>query len=251
MDEALYEEMFRVESGHWWFQAKHRIVSALLDRYVAGHVDPSANHRPQVADLGCGCGMLIYRLRDRYDVLGLDGSPQAASLAARRGLTIKVGQLPGPTPLSGDHFDAVLLLDVLEHLDDDAGTIQEAIRLLKSGGVLIASVPAHQWLWTGRDELHHHRRRYSKQQFLHLIDQTHLHLLALTYINSILFPIAVVERLLRKLRPTSGLGDLDIPPAPLNWLMRESFAVERHLIGRLPLPPGLSLLAVARKKILD
>ena len=220
MDEHLYQEMFRVEAEHWWFQAKHRIVASLLERYL-----PRGQRRLRLADLGCGCGMLLARLQDKYDAVGLDGSPQAAYFAEQRGLRIEVGQLPGPTPLAAGQFDAATLLDVLEHLDDDQGTIDEAARLLVPGGVLIATVPAHQWLWTRRDQLHHHRRRYSKRQFRRLVDRPPFECLALSYINSILFPLALAERLYRKWRPCQGraicrfrLGlSMACSASPLQW----------------------------------
>ncbi|MBX3423711.1 MAG: class I SAM-dependent methyltransferase [Pirellulaceae bacterium] len=243
MDEALYNEMFRVEGQHWWFRAKHQIVACLLSRYL----DPSIRHAA-VADLGCGCGMMVAKLQDKYAVVGLDGSEQAARLARRRGLNILVGELPGPTPLEDAAFDAVLLLDVLEHLDDDSGTVHEAKRILKPGGILIATVPAHAWLWTRRDELHHHRRRYSFGQFKRLVSQPGFETLLVSYLNGLLFPLAVAERLYRKLRPVDDAGDLKIPPTPINETMRACFAVERHLLGRCPLPMGLSLAGVVRKQ---
>ena len=59
-----------------------------------------------------------------------------------------------------------------------------------------------------------------------------------------LFPVAVAERLASKAMGKDG-GDLELPPAPLNTALKRTFAAERHLVGRIPLPPGLSLFAVA------
>ena len=64
------------------------------------------------------------------------------------------------------------------------------------------------------------------------------------YFNSLLFPVAIAERFASKVRGKDN-GDVKLPPAPLNTALEKVFAAERHLIARLPLPPGLSLFAVA------
>ena len=64
------------------------------------------------------------------------------------------------------------------------------------------------------------------------------------YFNSLLCPLAVAERTVSKLRGKDD-GDVSLPPGALNRTLEAVFASERHLVGRLPLPPGLSLFAVA------
>src|SRR4051794_20202793 len=147
MREELYEEMFRMEQEHWWFVAKHRIVLHLLRKFVR---PPAGGGKARVADLGCGCGMMLRRLIDRcgaeYDAVGMEGAPAAVEFCRQRGVRVEVGELPSNVTMEAGAFDAVLLLDVLEHLDDDAGAVGAAARLLKRGGVMIVTVPAYQWL---------------------------------------------------------------------------------------------------------
>ena len=106
------------------------------------------------------------------------------------------------------------------------------------------TVPAHQWMWSAHDVVNHHKRRYSKRALRRLIEGSPLKLDKIGYFNSLLFPVAVAERMASKLRGKDD-ADLKLPPAPLNAALEKAFAAERHLIGRLPLPPGLSLFAVA------
>src|SRR5262245_48165974 len=127
MDRALYAEMFAVEQTHWWFRAKHRIVRDLLGRYLPRPDDGAFRASPvRIADLGCGCGGMLAALAQEYDVTGLDASPEAAAFSAQRGIPVRLGFLPDQVPLPKDAFDAALLLDVLEHLDDDAGSVAAA-----------------------------------------------------------------------------------------------------------------------------
>ena len=106
------------------------------------------------------------------------------------------------------------------------------------------TVPAHQWMWSAHDVVNHHKRRYSKQALKALVDASPLKLRAIGYFNSLLFPVAVAERMASKVRGKDE-ADLKLPPTPLNAALEQAFKAERHLIGRVPLPPGLSLFAVA------
>jgi hypothetical protein len=99
-------------------------------------------------------------------------------------------------------------------------------------------------MWSAHDVVNHHKRRYSKRALRELIDSSPLKLERIGYFNSLLFPLAVAERAASKLRGKED-ADVKLPAAPLNAALEGIFACERYLVGRLPLPPGLSLFAVA------
>lgn len=240
MNDEVYEEMYRVESRHWWFRAKHTIVRSLLRRYAPGHA--------RVVDLGCGCGYLLSQLQGEYDAVGLDGSAQAVAFSERRGVRVSPGALPDDVPFADASADVVLFLDVLEHLRDDAACFDRAARLLRPGGIAICTVPAYPWLWTRRDEYHQHFRRYTRRAFAALMNRGPMRSAFVSYMNALLFPAALGERALRKVMPLKqNEGDLRVPFAPINALMREAYAAERVLLGRVPIPFGLSLVSVSRK----
>jgi SAM-dependent methyltransferase len=244
MRDELYEEMFEMEQRHWWFAAKHRIVADLLKRMLPKREE---GERAKVADLGCGCGMLLYKLKDRYDVVGVDGAQKAIEFCALRGVPVKLGRFPEEIPLEREAFDAVLLLDVLEHLERDVQTAQAAAKLLKPGGILMCSVPAYQWLWSPRDEHHQHFRRYGRKRFVELMEATGLKVEMVSFFNTWLFPVAAAGRLAAKLRRSDQMKDLRVPPQPVNATLSTMFGSERHLLGRVSLPFGLSLIGVGRK----
>jgi len=60
MREELYAEIYAMEQGHWWFAARHRIVLHLLQQYLP----PERGNRQKVADLSCGCGMMLQQLSE-------------------------------------------------------------------------------------------------------------------------------------------------------------------------------------------
>ena len=99
-------------------------------------------------------------------------------------------------------------------------------------------------MWSPHDVVNHHKRRYTKRALRRLIESSPLELHKIGYFNSLLFPLAVADRMSSKLFRKDD-ADMKLPPAPLNAALEHAFASERHLIARLPLPPGLSLFAVA------
>jgi SAM-dependent methyltransferase len=182
----------------------------------------------------------------RVDALELD--EQARSIAeGRLGRTVMSAPLPELAGVPDRHYDLIGAFDVIEHIENDRSAVASIARKLKPGGKFVMTVPAHQWMWSAHDEVNHHKRRYSKRALKRLIEGSPLRLDGIGYFNSLLFPVAVAERLSSKLRGKDN-ADLTLPPAPLNSALERAFAAERHLIGRVPLPPGLSLYAVASVK---
>jgi SAM-dependent methyltransferase len=265
MDARLYDELWTTEQRHWWFQARRHIVWSLAERYLGTGVrgleteeesptpspqSPAPSPRLRICELGCGTGGNLAAVADRHDVVGIECSPLAIEYARRRlGDRVQRGTLPGEIPLSGEFFDVVLLTDVLEHIEDDFASAQAALHLVRPGGLVIATVPAYQWLYSPRDAHHHHFRRYSKRGFRALWPACDGRILLLSHYNTFLFPPAAVARLATKLLPRrDAAGDLAIPPAALNFLLARVMQSEANLLGRVPLPFGLSLVAVVRKR---
>lgn len=245
MDSDLYDQLWRVEQEHWWFRARRHIVWSLVERYVAG--DP--HRRLQVCDIGCGTGGNLFALTERHDVTGVEHSPQALEYARRRlGDRVRAGSLPDGIDLPSEAFDVVLMTDVLEHIEDDAGSAATALRLVRPGGIVVATVPANPWLYSQFDARLHHFRRYNKSQYRVLWTLPQAKIELLSHYNALLFPPAAVVRLASKLLPgRDATHDLDVPPRALNAVLTPVMKSEAALLGRVPLPFGLSLIAVIRK----
>lgn len=241
MERELYQEMYEQETAHWWFRARRTILLDIIERYRP------ARARPRFLDLGSGTGAMMEVLARLGDTVGMDFAQDAVEYAAGRGAgTVIQGAIPDDTARIEGRFDCVLMSDLLEHLDDDLAALQSALPLLADGGVLVITVPAYQWLYAPRDAYHHHRRRYSRRGLKRLIQQAGYRIELLSYYNTILFAPAAAARLVSRLRGKEPGPDLSVPPARLNRLAERVFASERRLLGRVPLPFGLSLIAVAR-----
>ena len=239
MERRIYDRMAEVADVHWWYVARRRILAELIRREVR----PPANAR--ILEIGCGTGHNLGMLGRFGTVDGLEVDDEARALTEKRqGKAILSAPLPGLAGVRRRAYDLIAALDVVEHVDDDAAALAAIAERLRPGGKLIMTVPAHQWMWSAHDTANHHKRRYSKRALKALIDASPLKLEKIRYFNSLLFPLAIAARGVGKL---TGREDSDdkLPPKPVNALFEKIFELERYAVGRLPLPPGLSLFAIA------
>jgi SAM-dependent methyltransferase len=239
MERVIYDQMAQLDDKHWWYRARRKVLEALIER----HAKPPANAR--ILEVGCGTGHNLPMLERFGTVDAIEVDDAARVLAEKRlGRAISPAPLPELNGIERASYDLIGAFDVIEHIADDHAAIAALAACLKPGGKLVIAVPAHPWMWSRHDELNHHERRYSKKALRALIEGSPLRLESVGYFNSILFPLAVGARMASKLSKRDSSGD-SMPPAPVNWLFEKTFAAERYLAGKVPMPPGLSLFAVA------
>jgi SAM-dependent methyltransferase len=242
MERVVYQQMAELDERHWWYRARRKVLAELIRREV--QPPPSAN----ILEIGCGTGHNLAMLGEFGHVDGLELDEEARSISEKRlGRTVMSAPLPELAGVPEHHYDLIGAFDVIEHIDDDAAALASIATRLKSGGKFVMAVPAHQWMWTAHDLVNHHKRRYSKRALKQLIEASPMKLTKIGYFNSLLFPLAVAERAASKLRGKDS-ADVALPPKPLNSALEMVFGAERYLVGRLPLPPGLSLFAVAEAR---
>jgi len=245
VDERLYSHFYDVEARFWWNVSTRRAFWSAL-----AEVAPGRDAR--VVDVGCGTGIALrefpWRTRLRC---GIDDSPIALALTRRRGVHDLVRADVATLPVASDTIDVVLALDVIEHLDDDAAALREMARALRPGGHLLLHVPAFNVLWSGKDRINHHRRRYRRPTLRRLVRAAGLEPLHLAYLNVALFPAALTRALWERLRPPeldtteAFLDRLYHPSSAVNRVMTILTTTEARVMGWLPF--GTSLLCLSRK----
>ncbi len=237
----LVETLARVRKHPWWIARAH-LALALLK---ANGIHPPAS----ILDIGCGWGVNLQTLENAgFHVTGLDISRQILELIDRPDRRLIEADLNQSPPAARELYSGLLLLDVIEHLDDDRGTINRLAPLACPGALLIVSVPALPELFSEYDVIQGHRRRYLPESLRAAFDNTGFTLENIFWWGSWMIPILRRMRKKKATRQPRSYADyLQLPPWPLPRLMRAMYAWEhnRALSGRLS--SGTSLFAVARR----
>jgi len=242
-----------MESRHWWFVARRRIIYGLVRAVLA------PGERRVVVDYGCGTGANVAVMVPAYDAIGLDVADDALAHARNRFPSCvfeKTGEIERENPHLSN-ADLVLLLDVIEHVDDDKAFMDTLIGRLKPGAKILVTVPAKMSLWGPQDEAVGHRRRYEKQSLLDAFAGSAARVRMISYLNARLFPIILCVRaggrLFGRAYGSSGT-DFRMPSNLVNRLLTAVFAGEsRVLLGLIEgrrkhgFSVGASLIAVLEK----
>jgi len=242
MDISQFELHARIEDTHWWFKARREIIFDQLKEYV-----PPGKGKV-IAEIGCGTGGNLKFLQNYYQVVGVDSSPEAVRYARQR-VNCSVFLSDFRDALSGrwHDLDAVILADVLEHIDDHAVFLRDLVTCLKPRSVLLITVPAHAWIWSQHDAILGHKRRYSAKSLRSLWNDLPVTELIFSPFNCLLFPVMVLYRKLKSDANASGASDLNLPSTVVNRLLYRIFSAERLLLKLSSLPWGLSYLAILKK----
>ena len=240
MERVVYDRMAELDQLHWWYRARREVLRALIERTIALPGPEEA----RILEVGCGTGHNFAMLRHFGRLDGLELDSAARALASRRlGHAVMDSPLPQLTGVPMGAYDLIAMLDVLEHIEDDEAALVSLARRLRPGGRLLITVPAHPWMWSAHDEVNHHKRRYTRRTLSAVVGKAGMKVEMLSWFNSLLFPLAAAARLAGRV---TGKQDSDdtLPPGPVNWLFEKLFALERYAIGRVPFPPGVSLVAI-------
>ena len=246
--DRLLEATARAERDHFWFRGFRQFVTPLLKQ--------AASERPGLRLLDCGCGTGgNLRLLEGYGrAWGFDLTWSGLSMARRSGLDRVARASVSHVPFASDSFDIVTSFDVLYCLETaiEEAAVGEMWRVLKPGGALVVNVAGMDILKGNHSVLSAERRRYSRSSLRTLIENAGFVIERLTYTNAVLFPITLAVRMAQRLvglaAEEDALGEISVPPAPVNAILSAALSAEAQLQRVLSFPFGSSLLCLARKR---
>lgn len=248
-----FELHAELESRHWWFVGRQRILRALVERL--GVPAPGAS----MFEFGCGTGGTLAAIGAGYRCEGVDPDAGAIALASLRfpqhGFAVWT---PGEAlPAGIGEAEVVLMLDVLEHIERSREALQAVIAAMKPGAHLLITVPADMRIWSGHDEHFGHFRRYDEEMLRWEWSGAPVEVRLLSHFNAFLHPVVYAIRRLNRMRGTSSGDagtDLAMPPAAANLALTRLFARERKALvaavdaGAPAFQRGVSLVALLRKR---
>jgi 2-polyprenyl-3-methyl-5-hydroxy-6-metoxy-1,4-benzoquinol methylase len=229
MDRSVYSLHAELEDHHWWFKARRRILFPLIDDVM------HEQSKTLVIDVGCGTGGTVAALTGRYKCLGVDASRLAIDSALSRypNASFEYGDVTGIADSVLSEAGLFLLMDVLEHIQDDHVFLGNLVKKMRPGSSLLITVPAKKSLWSQHDVTAQHVRRYEEDELLALFADQPLELRAITYFNSRLYPLIWLARAVGRMsgRTAGSDGtDLAVPPKLLNSFLEYIFAGERNSV---------------------
>lgn len=241
-----YEKLARLEGSCGWNIGRRRILEAVMRRYVRGAPDR------KILEVGCGTGGNVDFLKSLGRTSGLDLNPVALRYADGKGFEELVLGSAESMPYDDGTFDAVAAFDMLEHIADDATALGEMRRVLKGGGHLFITVPAHPWLWTQHDVALHHKRRYTLKGLRSQVGAAGFRIEIISMYMIPTVPYLLVRGLLDRLARSPKREHAKSYHAALPWIVNKGLTwwleAERWLLKFMPLPFGGSILVVAKRE---
>ena len=144
-------------------------------------------------------------------------------------------------------YDLIFLTDVIEHIEDDKNQMKNIVNYLKDEGHLLITVPAYQFLFSEKDKMLHHFRRYSKKTILNILpDNSKVE--KISYFNFFLFfPIAIAI-LFFKFFKIQFIDEVEKTPNKIvNYLMYKIFSLEKKFLNWISFPFGISIILLVKK----
>jgi len=244
--EASYFKLLAdLESGNFWFQSRNDLILWALEKY---HSDFRS-----FMEIGCGTGFVlsgISKKNPKAEIFGSEIFVEGLRFASQRLPDARLMQMDARAIPFVEEFDAIGAFDVLEHIEEDEIVLQQMNAALKSGGLLLVTVPQHPWLWSATDDYSHHCRRYTANELSRKVTAAGFTVLRSTSFVSLLLPAMLASRLLSR---NKSVAEIDVRtemelPRLLNGAFRWILRAEGVLIRNgLNFPLGGSRLIVARK----
>ena len=225
-------------STHWYYVSKGRALRALL----------GSRQFEEVLDVGAGSGVFS-RLLLEAGVCGtatcVDPAYSTEHLERHNGHAISFRRsVERPTQ------DLILLMDVLEHVEDDTELLRRYTQHLPANGLAVISVPAFQWLWSGHDVFLEHHRRYSLAQLEAVVERAGLSVLHSRYFFGALFPLAAAIRVAQawrlRHRDIAAESSLRKHALPVNKALTWINDMDRRVFFPVNRVAGLTAFCVAR-----
>jgi len=224
---------------HWYYVSKGLAVRSMIGSQPVG----------QTLDIGAGSGVFTRQLIDCGLSSGgvcLDPNYPGESTENHNGAEIRFVHRVDSVPQR-----LVLMMDVLEHVDDDVGLLRDYVDKMSSGSRVLITVPAFQFLWSGHDVFLEHKRRYTLRQISDVAAAAGLQVTQQRYFFGLLFPVAALLRLSDRLRRAAGNVEAKSQLKPASGFTNNALIrihdVERNTLFRVNRLCGLSAFCLAVK----
>lgn len=240
------DNLYQFEKRHFWFRERKEFIYSYINTYI-----PITS---AILELGAGTGNIARYLQIKgYKNLSV-GEMHLKGLEYAKSYGIKqLLQFDLMKATFESEYDAVFLFDVLEHIEQDNFALENIHLMLRDRGYIILTVPAHMWLWSRRDSIAGHKRRYNKRRLKEALCNAGFELIDIKYFFLFLVPFLYFRRLTCKDdKSPVRLDERGSEHLNINQFTNSCFLatcrLNKILNNVLPNVAGGSLIAVARKQ---
>ena len=234
MDVKELSQISGPPEAHWYYAAKFDLLAATVGAFGAR----------RIVDVGAGSGVFARLLLERTDCQ--EAICVDPAYERDRDETVNGKSLRFRRAYDGMDFDLILLMDVLEHVDDDVALLSDVVTSVRPGTPVFITVPAFGFLWSAHDVFLEHRRRYTAKMLARTMRGAKLTVDRIRYFYLGIFPLVALLRLLTRGRDPRRGSDLRPAPAVVGWLLAKALKAERRLIFPFNNLAGLSIVAIGR-----
>jgi len=233
---------YKYEKEHFWFKIRRDFILRIFNKYV--------KKSSLVMEVGTGTGNIARELKNNgYDMVISDVHKQFLDFEKNK-IIEKRYQFDVNEPPFVDHFDAIGMFDVLEHIEEDEQVLKNIGKMLKDDGNLIITVPAHSWLWNKYD--YSHKRRYNLKRIRAIFKNSGFKILEAKHFFVFITPLLLIRALIRKGNGGNDSADnlaeeqMLINPV-INKILYKVLSLECKLIANISPKIGGSIVVVAQK----
>lgn len=210
-----------------------------------------------IMEVGCSAGHLLADMRRGLPNATLTGGDYTLGTLVKLGE--KMPDIPlvrfnlADSPLPSNAYDAMVLLNVLEHIEDDAAATSHVARMLKPGGVAVIEVPAGPELFDDYDRQLQHFRRYTLQSICGVVEQAGLVVERRNYLGALIYPAFYLAKKLSQSRPKPAaerekhVARAIGATSRFNVVGRAIMSLEEAIARGVTFPRGIRCVVTARK----
>jgi SAM-dependent methyltransferase len=211
---------------------------------------------PCILEIGCSSGFMLsamQRAMPDATIIGADVVRDTLYKLAKEQPSIPLLRFDLlQCPLPSNTFDAVVMLNVLEHIEDDAAALSQVFRILRPGGIVVIEVPAGSHLYDSYDKALQHFRRYHLKELTSKMSIAGFTLERQSHLGFFLYPaFAFVKRRNQRREvssaDTSGIVKQQVATTSSSKLFKLIVGIEKELGKRFSFPAGIRCVAVGRK----
>jgi len=227
----VYKRHIENFENHWWLKSRKKIIEIILEKN-------KNKKKLDILDFGAGSGTNL-KMLSKFGKVYIYESHQPTKAFLKKNYKSKNFQVL--KKITNKKFDIILLADVLEHLKNDKREMDKLSKNLKNKGKFLITVPAFQLLFTRKDTILGHYRRYNRGKLKNVFKNYKI--IKLTYFNFFLFfPIAIVLLIFRILK-IDFIDDVEKKPNNFfNSLLYSIFVFESKIINFINFPFGISII---------